>query len=224
MGSASGSDPFGKIKGLISDMISKLEGEAGQDASHKAYCDKEMSDTAAKKAEKKQGLEGVKMALKVLNEYYAKDDAAHSSASGAGASIIGLLEVCESDFSKSLAEIINTEESAASAYDQESKQNEIERTTKEQDVKYKGKEATSLDKGVAEANSDREGVQAELDAVMEYSAKIEEQCIAKAEPYAERKARRAAEIDGLKEALEILESETALLQKGKRHLRAIRRV
>jgi len=284
MGSASGSDPFGKIKGLISDMISKLEGEAGQDASHKAYCDKEMSDTAAKKAEKKamieklstsidqksaksaqlkeevaelqsalaklsssqaemskirssekaayttnradmeQGLEGVKMALKVLNEYYAKDDAAHSSASGAGASIIGLLEVCESDFSKSLAEIINTEESAASAYDQESKQNEIERTTKEQDVKYKGKEATSLDKGVAEANSDREGVQAELDAVMEYSAKIEEQCIAKAEPYTERKARRAAEIDGLKEALEILESETALLQKGKRHLRAIRRV
>ena len=33
---ASGADPFQKVKGLIRDMIEKLEGDAQQDASHKA--------------------------------------------------------------------------------------------------------------------------------------------------------------------------------------------
>merc|ERR1719299_142173 len=127
-------DPFAKVKGLISDMIEKLLSEAEADATEKAYCDKEMAETEAKKADKeadieklstqidsmsaksaklkeevgtlqkelselakaqaemdkiraeekgafdknsaemKKGIEGVKLALKVLNEYYAKDD------------------------------------------------------------------------------------------------------------------------------------------------------
>merc|ERR1719440_2688934 len=83
-----------------------------------------------------QGLEGVKLALKVLREYYAKEDKAHEAAEGAGATIIGLLEVVESDFTKLLADIIATEETAAKEYEEQTKENEITRTTKEQDVKY----------------------------------------------------------------------------------------
>merc|ERR1719321_850051 len=126
------------------------------------------------------------MALKVLNDYYAKADKAHSSSDGASTGIIGLLEVCGSDFSKGLAEMKAAEESAISAYEQGTKENEIEKVTKEQDVKYKTKEAAGLDKAVAELSSDREGVQTELAAVEEYLAKIEEECIAKAETYEER--------------------------------------
>merc|ERR1719443_1821950 len=48
LGSGAG-DPFAKIKGLITDMIATLESEAEEDASQKAYCDKEMSETTAKK-------------------------------------------------------------------------------------------------------------------------------------------------------------------------------
>merc|ERR1712086_366011 len=158
------------------------------------------------------GIKGVQLALKALRDYYAKGDKAHASDEGGGAGIIGLLEVVESDFSKGLIEMTSTEEAAQGAYDQETKENEIERVTKEQDIKYKTEESTGLDKATAEATSDKSGVQEELDAVLEYLKGIEDRCIAKAEPYAERVRRREAELAGLKEGLSILESETSFLQ------------
>jgi predicted RNase H-like nuclease (RuvC/YqgF family) len=256
-------------------MLEKLQKEAAEDATEKAYCDKEMSETETKKSDKEaeiekltteidqksaksaklkeqvatlqkelaelakaqaemdklrkeehdlyvtnkaemeQGVQGVKLALKVLRDYYSGDDKAHASSEGAGAGIIGLLEVCESDFSKDLAEIVSQEETAQAAYDKETKENQIEKATKDQDVKYKNQESTALDKAVAEAKSDRSGVQEELDAVMEYYAKLKERCVAKAETYEERKARREAELDGLKQALDILNNQAALIQTKK---------
>merc|ERR1719214_126970 len=86
------------------------------------------------------------------------------------------------------------------------------KVTKEQDVKYKTKEAKDLDKATAEATADREGLQTELDAVLKYWDSLTDQCVAKVEPYEERKRRREAEIAGLKEALAILEGEAVLLQ------------
>merc|ERR1719272_2268350 len=46
-----GDDVFAKIKGLIGDMIAKLQKEAENDATEKAYCDEEMAKTEAKKGE-----------------------------------------------------------------------------------------------------------------------------------------------------------------------------
>merc|ERR1719515_419077 len=206
----------------LREEVAILSKELADLAKSQAEMDKlrEEESTAYKKnkAEMEEGLEGIKLALKVLRDYYAKD-AAHKAADGAGGGIIGMLEVIESDFSKGLAEMIAIEEEAAAEYEKQTKENEIAKTTKEQDVKYKTKEAKSLDKAVAEHTSDREGLQTELDAVLDYWEKIQEQCVAKAEPYEERKKRREAEIAGLKEALAILEGEAALLQKHAVHRR-----
>merc|ERR1719237_1557802 len=52
-----GEDPFAKIKGLVQDMIEKLEKEAEADATHKAFCDKELAETNEKKADKTTEIE-----------------------------------------------------------------------------------------------------------------------------------------------------------------------
>merc|ERR1712232_518890 len=134
------------------------------------------------------------------------------AAEGAASGNIALLETVEADFSKNLAQITADEQAAAAAHETATKENEIDRTAKEQSVKYKSQESKSLDKSAAELTADRNGVQAELDAVSEYLSKIEAACIERAETYAARVERRTAEIAGLKQALQILESETALVQ------------
>jgi len=280
-GNRQGQDPFAKVKGLIMDMIEKLEDEQGAEASHKAYCDKEtgetetaidektssieklstkisvasaassklkeevatlqkeLADTAkmqaemdatrqeahaafvTDKAEMEAGIEGVKAGLKVLKEYYAKEGKAHEAAT-AGEGIVSLLEVVESDFTTGLAQMVAGEESAASSYETMTKENSIATVTKEQSVKYKTKEAASLDEEIAELSSDKAGEQTELDAKTTYLAKLKQMCTYMPDTFAERKARFAAEIAGLKEALSILDGESMLLQRASSR-RALRR-
>jgi hypothetical protein len=283
---AGNSDPFAKVKGLISDMIERLMKEAGEDANHKAYCDKEYGETKQKldelkydiekytskldkaksdsvtlkdevatlqqeigdiiktqavadklrkeeykvyvqsKADLEQGLSGVRLALKILREYYSNQaslaqqapdaPAVHSAAQGAGGGIIGMLEVIESDFGKSLASTEMTEDAAATAYQKLSMENKMAKKLKEQDVEFKTKAAAGLDKAATELASDLDSTQTELDAVLEYSEKIRAMCEVKPETYEERAGRRRAEIEGLKEALQILEGEAVLMQGDQR--------
>jgi len=299
-GTAGGADPFGKVKSLIADLISKLEKEAGSEATEKAYCDEQLAKTEAKKSEleddvakltskidkaaaksaglkadvkqfqaeladlaKEQaemdsirmegqanyaqakkdlelGLGGVRKALGVLREYYGSTGASmiqsgsdmssmmrqpampeqHAKAGDAGSSIIGILEVCESDFAKNLAEESSMEDDAEAEYEKKSQENKITKARLEQDVKYGTQEFKTLDKDVAELSGDRETTNSELDAVLDYYGKIKERCIAKPMTYEARKGRREAEIQGLKEALAILQDETAFVQRHKSNSRS----
>jgi len=182
------------------------------------------------------GIEGVQKALGVLKDYY--QGAAllqnkqsfealmqqpampekHTASGGAGGSIIDILEVCESDFTKNLAAEETQEADAIAVYEKTTQDNKMSTTMKTQDVKYKTAEFKGLDKSISELSGEKDTTSSELGAVLEYYGKIKERCIAKPETYEERKARREAEIEGLKEALTILESETAFVQR-RTHLR-----
>merc|ERR1719506_408498 len=274
-------DPFAKVKGMIQEMIEKLVAEAQEEADHKAFCDKEMSETKAKmedkqeevddlttkidklkeeiatleqelmkiaaeqkeanemresekaawesaKADFESGLEGVQMALQVLRDYYAEkeepteallqsDDIASDmslaqssgkKSSGAASGIIGMLEVAESDFSKMLAEGSATEDQAVKEYDAMTEDNKVTTAAKETEVKYKQKDSKETKAYIEETKEDLETSHTELSAIMEYWEKLQPQCVAKPEPYEERKKRREKEIAGLKEALTILEEES----------------
>jgi len=208
-----------KLKGQAAELQKQLAALASTQAEMDRIRAEEKGAFDVNSAEMEKGVKGVQMALKVLNDYYSKD-AAHGSAGGAGSGIIGMLEVCEADFTKGLAEMVSVERSAVAAHDQLSKENAIEKATKDQDVKYKTKEAKSLDKSTSEANSDRSNIQEELDAVNEYYTNLKGRCVAKAETHSQRVARRDAEMAGLKEALQILQGEAVLLQQNtKRTLR-----
>merc|ERR1719284_943550 len=98
------------------------------------------------KSDLEKGLTGVRKALGLLKDYYGNSGAAmlqqpampkfHSKSGGAGGSIIDVLEVCESDFAANLAAVERAESDEQSEYDKTSQENEVTKTTKEQDAKY----------------------------------------------------------------------------------------
>merc|ERR1719162_2541139 len=122
----------------------------------------ENADYAKAKTDLTLGLTGVRKALEVLRNYYGSASAAfvqqpampqkHEKSGGAASSIIGILEVCESDFASNLAKEETQESGAATAYEKTTQSNKIEKSTAEQDVKYKTVEFKGRDPGVRCSN------------------------------------------------------------------------
>merc|ERR1719440_1463609 len=141
------------------------------------------TDYKQAKADLEAGIAGVEKALTVLRDYYGGASAAmiqeddwsmiqqpakpvsHSKSGGAGGSIISILEVCESDFSKDLAGEESAESDAQESYDKQTQENKVQKTMKEQDVKYKTQEFKALDVEITEFASDGETANSEHAAV-----------------------------------------------------------
>merc|ERR1719321_752029 len=222
----------------LTEAVKTLEAEiADIDKSQAAATEirtKEKADNTAAISDFSQSAEAVVKAMGVLKSFYegaliqtsAKVASKRPSFGGAktdtGSSIISVLEVAESDFTTLLAETETAEDEAAEAYEKQTKENEVSKTTKLTDAKAKESEIKSLTVQLGHSKEDHASTSAELDAVLAYIDKLTPQCEDKAMSYAEKKAAREAEIAGLKEALEILEG-TSFLQSRKQFL-PIRRV
>jgi len=227
-----------ELKAEVKQLQAELATLAKEQAEMDSVRAEEKSAYDQAKAELELGIAGVQKALGVLKDYYQGAAFVQGSfdafmqqpakphkfvkASGAGDSIIDILEVVESDFTKNLAAEETQEADAIDVYEKTTQDNKLSTTMKSQDVKYKTQEFKGLDKSISELSGDRDTTSTELGAVLEYYGKLKERCIAKPETYEQRKARREAEIQGLKEALSILENETAFMQRGKHSLRRSR--
>lgn len=172
------------------------------------------------------GLAGVQTAIKALRDYYSQDrpvqlDMAASMAlaadgraprvdiaevSTAGAGVISFLEVVESDFARNMADLQSQDRNAQEAYEKLMQQSKVVKAQKESDVKHKTTEATNLERSATELRSDTASAKQQLEAVTEYLGKLQEECTAKVETREERMAKRQKEMEGLQEALSILES------------------
>merc|ERR1719181_91047 len=150
-----------------------------------------------------------------MNEQPARP-VSHAKSSGSSGGIIAILELCESDFSKDLANEEAAESDSQESYDKQTQENKLQKTTKEQDVKYKTQAFKALDAEITEFESDERTVSGQHAAVMEYYAKVKDRCIAKPMTFEERTARRQEEIAGLKNALATLDEQAAFTQVRKR--------
>lgn len=163
-------------------------------------------------------------AIKVLKDFY--DNAAliqtssstarapefGSAKAGAGGAIISILEMSNEDFVKLHSETETSEAEAAETFEKLMNDNTASKAAKEAEVKASLSEIKSLTVALENNGEDHSMTSSELAAVNEYLEKLKPQCEEKVMSYAEKKARREAEIAGLKEALEILSGGLALIQ------------
>merc|ERR1719161_1458308 len=168
-------------------------------------------------------------AIKVLKEYYdsaaliqtgaksvSKQPEFGAAKSEAGGVIISILEMSNEDFTKLHSECEASEAEAQEAYEKLMNENKTSKAAKEAEAKAAASEIKSLTVTLENTGEDHSMTSKELAAVMEYVEKLKPQCEEKAMSYAEKKARREAEISGLKEALEILAGDAVFVQKNLR--------
>merc|ERR1719183_1179805 len=160
----------------------------------------------------KDSADAVANAIAVLQEYYASGSFVQSkeepelggAKTDIATTIMGMLEVAESDFTTLLAESEASEKAAQSSYDKLTKQNTVTKAANTEEVKDKEAHVKSEETALLNYKEDFGTTGKELDAVLSYLDKLKPQCETKVMTYAERVAKREAEIEGLKEALEIL--------------------
>jgi chromosome segregation ATPase len=59
-----GADPFGKVKKMIDDMITRLLNEANEDAQHEGFCDKEIGKSKVTRNKLSEDIDGLNAAVK----------------------------------------------------------------------------------------------------------------------------------------------------------------
>merc|ERR1719386_494265 len=222
------------IKTLESEVaeIDKAQAEAT------AMRTKEHEDYSQASKDFKDSAEAVAKAIEVLKNFYegsfiqvkaqttlkSKQPEFGGAKSDIASTIISVLEMSEEDFTTLLAECEGTEDEAAKAYKSLTDENKVSKAAKETEAKGKASENKSLSVQLEHHKEDHASVSKELDAVNSYVDKLRPQCEEKAMSYEEKKAKREAEIAGLKEALEILSGNGLGLVQVKTNLRQIKRV
>jgi len=215
-----------ELEGEIAD-LDKATAEATKiRAEEQATYEKASSDF-------KLAAESVTKAIGVLKEYYESaliqtgvakkqgQPAFGGAKSDAASSIISILEMSAENFTKMLMEIETGETEAVSDFKKLSDESKVSKASKQAEVKGALSEIKSLDVALKNSGEDKDMTSKELDAVISYMDKLKPQCETKAMSYAEKKAKREAEIEGLKEALSILDGSAVLMQ-TRAQLRGVR--
>merc|ERR1719161_226047 len=134
-------------------------------------------------------------------------DEAHKGHQAAGAGIIAMLDVILSDFARLEKETIAAERKAEAAHDDFLHESKLNRQDKTKDIDTKKDTVMNQEAEISEKKEDLEQTQEELDVAKKYFEKLKEPCLSTGMTYAERVAAREAEIEALKEALNILSGE-----------------
>merc|ERR1719355_214657 len=148
----------------------------------------------------------------------AMPDSDYGGKTDASKSIIGLLEVIQSDFENTISGTTKDEEDAEAAYQDFKDKSETSIDDKNELKDTKDGEKTDAGLAITQAEADLKTENENLQNALDELEKLKPVCVDSGMSWEERTARREQEIESLKEALKILEeTDFGFLQKSKRH-------
>lgn len=165
----------------------------------------------------------LKQAIKLLSRFYSKEAIAADTADmegskeehgeqnreGLGHGIVAILEIALQDFTELEEDTRLEEAKSEQMFKDLSLESRIRTVQFQKDIEYKAREKVKIEGNQARAQADLKSYQKELSAVGAYLNQLEAQCIAKADPYEVRKARREKELQGLEDALQFLNGDSS---------------
>jgi len=216
---------LGEDLGTLKDETDSLKAKVKEAQENR---DAEKKENALTVVEAKAGLDAVKMAIDILDKFYKtaakeqvdlslaqgpKDDAPKTSFdtgdayTGAGAEsggIIGMMEVIQSDFERTISETNDAEEKARKEHLQFMTESRMSLAEKKTASKQKTKLKDEADDNLSDASQNLGAQVAILKASIKELIELKAACIDTGMSYADRVARREQEIASLKKALCIL--------------------
>jgi hypothetical protein len=153
--------------------------------------------------------------LKILKGYYENkegggrevDKKEFKDRHGMGMGIIALLEIAVDDFKKLYREAKDAEEVAERDFEDMQAESQVRVAVFQKDLEWNTRTKVKLEFDEATMANDLKSYQNEVTAIDTYMDKLKASCIVKGPSYAERKARREAELTSLKEALAALNAQ-----------------
>jgi len=213
-----------KLASEISDLGAAVAASDAAVAEATSVRTAEHEKNVATIADAKVAGEATARALTVLKEFYGKASGAtallmfgsrvpgapetfdkpYTGMGGSNTGVVGMLEVIQSDFVRLDTETTSSEDHAASAHEEFTRDSAKDKAVKSADIKHKTNHKTECESEVSNAQKDLKGTQEELDAAVQYWEKLKPSCVDAVETYEERVSRRNEEIESLKDAMKIL--------------------
>eukprot|EP00408_Alexandrium_pacificum_P022371 CAMPEP_0171197546 /NCGR_PEP_ID=MMETSP0790-20130122/22468_1 /TAXON_ID=2925 /ORGANISM="Alexandrium catenella, Strain OF101" /LENGTH=713 /DNA_ID=CAMNT_0011662793 /DNA_START=80 /DNA_END=2217 /DNA_ORIENTATION=- len=218
----------------LSDAIAEIKGQQAEATKMRG---EEKATNAKTVADAKVAQAAVAKATQVLREFYAKSAEASFMQSAQGneagsvlrgemsqagkapykgmqdtsTGIFGMLEVVLSDFVRLETETQQAEEAAATSYQKFMDESNESVAVKEKAVEHKTSKKALVDEKARSTERDLKLTQEELDKASAYRDTLKTQCVDAGFSYEERVKAREAEIQSLREALEVLDQSNLAL-------------
>lgn len=207
-----------KLAQQIEELNAALKDDATQMQAATKIRNNEKKTNAAVALDAKESVEAVSEAIKVLKEFYGMSflQVSQPTKGAAANAIIEILETSQMDFLKIQEETEQGEKDAASAYEEALQRFKVSKAKREAVVAGAEKERAGLKVMKNQVTDDLNEVTKAFNAASEFLSSKRDECANKAMSYEERQRRREEEIQGLREALEILsaDDEAAFIQTG----------
>jgi len=200
----------------LSDAIAEIKGQQAEATKLRV---EEKAQNAQTVTDAKEAQVACEQAIKVLQDFYSsaggasmlqthqKNKEPYQGMQSSKGGILGMLEVILSDFARLEAGTSSEEDAGAAAYEKFMAEADQDAAVKGTEMHHKENKKREADEENRNVKKDLALTQEELDAALDYYAKLKPDCVDQGFSYERRVQMRKEEIQSLQEALKILDGE-----------------